>query len=265
MRMILLISFLSVSASLGAQWDQYFAQWEGKSGSMMVDMGYMDSIRHVELPYLLAVGYQFTPCSKEGFPDSMNYEKLIKLSDKLYNYMDIQATCQIVGTFTHDCKRVDYYYLKDSIGIRGFLNNYFSRDNSGLEPIVAISHDPQSKYYREVIYPDVYITEYKANSEFIQELLNQGDNIKKGRRINHWAYFDTDIERDRYRLIVLERGFKEEESGFHRGHQRPYFYHFSRRDKPSRDYMTELTVNLQNEAKSLNGLYGGWECEVVVE
>ncbi len=263
MRVFLLISCFIISTCLGAQWDQYFAQWEGKSGSMLVDMGYMDSLHHVELPYLLAVGYQFTTCSTKGFPDSMNYEKLIKLSDKLYNYMDIQATCQIVGTFTYDCKRVDYYYLKDSIGIRSFLNNYFYRDNSGLEPIISISHDPNSKYYKDFIYPDVYISEYKANCEFIQELINQGDQIKKGRRIEHWAYFDTHLERDRYRLIVLERGFNEEESGFHRGYKRPYFYHFSRRDKPTRDYMTELTVNLQNEAKALNGLYDGWECEII--
>ena len=77
------------------------------------------------------------------------------------------------------------------------------------------------------------------------------------------AYFDTDIDRDRYSAITVELGFTEEEKGFHRGEQQPYFFHFSRVDSPLRDDITDITVNLQSEAKELNGIYAGWECPIV--
>ena len=230
---------------------------------MLVDMSYKSAMDTVALPYLLAVGQQYTPCSDDGFPDTLTYQRLIELSDKLFAYLDIQTRCRLVGTFTHDCKRVDYYYLKDTIGIRQFIDVYLVKNESGYQPIMTLSADEDNEYYNDFIYPDLYIREYQANSQLISSLNTQGDDLNKSRKIYHWAYFDTDFERDQYRLIVLERGFKEEESGKQQGYQQPYFYHFSRRDKPNRDYMTELTVHLQQEAANLSGTYDGWECEVI--
>ena len=264
MRLLPLLLLLFGSELFG-QWDQYFAQWEHKTGSMLVDMSYKSALDSLDLPYLLAVGQEFQPCSDDGFPDSLTYDRLIELSDKLYAYLDIQSTCRIVGTFTHDCQRVDYYYLKDTIGIRQFIESFLLKNDSGYEPIMSITPDQGNDFYKDFIYPDLYIREYMANSQLISYLSQQGDLLKKARRIYHWAFFDTDFERDQYRLIALERGFKEEEKGRQEGYQQPYYYHFSRRDKPNRDYMTELTVHLQQEAQKLSGTYDGWECEVIKE
>jgi len=188
---------------------------------------------------------------------------LYKLSDKLLNYLDIQATCKLVGTFTHDCTQVDYYYLKDSVGISSFLNNYFTNEGSGFLPIVSILHDPQNLFYQKRIYPDIYITEYRQNTATIQTLIEAGDQINQTRKIDHWAYFETDEERDSYSELILELGYKEEEKGYHRGEEQPFFFHFSKEDIPSRDNLTEITVYLQSEAQERNGFYGGWECPVV--
>jgi len=263
MRLFFISIALMSSLFAQGQWDQYLAQWEDKPGSMLVDLSYQEKIDSIQLPFLLSVGHQFTPCSDEGFPDTLVYERLYKLSDKLNNYMDIQATCKLVGTFTHDCTQIDYYYLKDSLGIRNFLHNYFANENSGFPPLVSIMHDPENQFYQDRIYPDIYITEYRQNTATIQTLIEAGDQINQARKIDHWAYFDTDIDRDRYSELILELGYKEEEKGFHRGEQQPYFYHFSKEDIPSRDNITEITVNLQSEAQELNGYYGGWECSVM--
>ena len=160
-----------------SQWDQYLALWDDKPGSMLVDLDYMEMIDSTQLPYLLGVGHQFAPCSTDGFPDTLVYEQLYKLSDKLHSYMDIQSTCKLVGTFTHNCQQVDYYYLKDTLGIRSFLDNYFLNEDSGFTSIISITHDPDNQHYTDVIFPDVYITEYRQNTSTIQSLINQGDDI----------------------------------------------------------------------------------------
>jgi hypothetical protein len=263
MKLFCLIIGLLLSNLAQSQWDQYLAQWDDKPGSMLVDLSYQEMIDSIQLPYLLGVGHQFSPCSIDGFPDTTVYEQLYKLSDKLFNYMDIQSTCKLVGTFTHDCTQVDYYYLKDSVGMRSFLKNYFTNEGSGFPPIVYLSYDPENEFYQNRIYPDIYITEYRQNTATVQTLIDAGDQIREPRKIDHWAYFGTDIERDRYSTFVLESGFQEEEKGFHRGERQPYFYHFSRVDNPTRDDITDITVILQTEAKALNGIYGGWECPIV--
>lgn len=246
-----------------AQWDQYFAQWEGKPGSMLVNMDLYDSSLQPSHPFLLAVGLAFQECTADGMPDSSTYQELVAISDKLEAYIDIQHESIIVGTFTHDCKRIDYYYTADSTGIREFVTQFFNNNATDYTPLIALSSDPEWSYYHDVIYPDAFLMEYMMNQRLIEDMARRGDDLGKSRRIHHWAYFDNIEDRGKFRLVVLERGFKEESVGQLNSSDKPYYYHFSRRDKPELQYISELTHKLQEEAQSLRGLYDGWECELV--
>ncbi len=262
LRSFLFIVGLLLSSPVSGQWEQYFAQWEGRPGSMLVDMGVRATAPLDDYPYLVSVGVAYEQCNDQGFPDTTTYQELTDISDKLFGYMDIQTTCRLVGTFTHDCRRLDYYYLKDTVAVRDFLIKFFSTNGEEYEALVNIKYDPEWNHYLNFIYPDLYIREYLMNADVINQLVAQGDDINKPRRIEHWAYFETEADRDRYRLIVLERGFKEETQG-REGDQ--YYYHFSRRDHIEPEYITELTVHLQTEAQQLNGTYDGWESVVKKE
>jgi uncharacterized protein (TIGR01619 family) len=246
-----------------AQWDQYFAQWEGKPGSMLVKMDLMDQAPKAEYPFLIAVGVQYDDCNKEGMPSNLIYNQLTSLSDKLESYISIQYDALLVGTFTHDCSRVDYFYASDTLTVSEFLTTFFKTNGTDFVPLISMTRDDEWRYYKDVIYPDDYLMEYMMNRRLIEELVAKGDDITKARRIDHWAYFQSDVERDQYRIIVLERGFKEESQGKLNVEERPYFYHFSRRDKPEIDYISELTNKLQLEASKLGGYYDGWECEAI--
>lgn len=264
MKVILsLLCFIFFSTSAMGQWEQYFAKYDGATGSVLVDMSYAETAPVKGYEYVLTTGIEFKPCSEDGMPDSITYEGLSLMSDKLEQYLSIQLSSTLVGTFTHQCKRVDFYYVKDTIGLRAFLVNFYDKNSQGYRAISSMHHDPEWTTYFDFLYPDMYIIEYMMNSKIIRELFNQGDQLKKIRRIDHWAYFSEEPARDKFRLLVLERGFKVESMGKHRGEQMPYFIHFSRRDKPDIDYMTELTQILQSKANELGGAYDGWESEIV--
>lgn len=254
---------VSISKISIAQWDQYFAQWEGKPGSMLVKMDLLDQAPKSDYPYLIAVGVTFDDCTEDGMPSNLIYPQLTALSEKLESYVSIQYDALLVGTFTHDCSRMDYFYAKDTLTVNEFLGTFFKTNGIEFVPLIYMSRDEDWQYYKEVIYPDDYLMEYMMNRKLIEELVTKGDDISKARKIEHWAYFNTAEERDRYRMIVLERGFKEEGTGKLNADERPYFYHFSRRDKPEIEYISELTEKLQMEAGKLGGHYDGWECELV--
>lgn len=260
--MLLLFGLLWCSVALSAQWDQYFAQWEGKPGSMIVNMDYIDLLPQEDLPFLVSIGLAYDNCSNEGFPDTITYGQLTELSDKLEEYMNIQLTGSLVGTFTYDCRRMDYYYVKDTIGVRAFAESFFENNGIDFHPLISMAEDREWRYYQDVIYPDDYLLEYMMNAKVIDALIDQGINIQTPSLIQHWAYFKSEGARDRYRLIVLERGFKEENKDVDPLEEYPYTLQFSRRDKVEPDYITELTYNLQKEAKAIDGYYDGWEYEV---
>lgn len=265
MKTTITICCLLLGTGLNGQWEQYFSQYDGVPGSVLVDMSYHELAPLEHFSYVVSTGVQFEQCNKDGLPESLIYEDLVRLSDKLEEYLAIQLTSRLVGTFTHQCKRVDFYYVKDTVGIRSFLTNFYEKNGVDYQAIISTSYDPDWDMYKAFLYPDSYILEYMMNSKVIQQLVENGDDIKRARRVDHWAYFSTDLDRDQYRLLVLERGFKVEDQGYYRGEELPYFIKFSRRDKLKIDYITELTEILQTKAMELRGAYDGWESEVVAK
>ena len=229
---------------------------------MIVNMDFIDDLPIVDLPFLVSIGLDFEQCTLDGFPDSLIYGPLTDLSDKLEEYMNIQLTGNLVGTFTHDCRRVDYYYLKDTIGVKTFVGNFFEQNGGDFQPMISMTYDADWTYYQDVIYPDEYLLEYMMNMKVIVRLVDQGINITSPSRIQHWAYFKSEGARDRYRIVVLERGFNEEGKEYYAEDEFPYSFQFSRKDKLEPDYISELTFNLQKEAKALDGFYDGWEYEI---
>ena len=263
MKSALTLCCLLLCIALSGQWEQYFSQYDGVPGSVLVDMSYDELVPIDQFTYVMSTGVQFEQCNEDGMPQSLVYEDLVQLSEKLEEYLAIQLTSRLVGTFTHQCKRVDFYYIKDTIGLNSFLTNFYEKNGEDYQAIISVSADPEWSVYKDFLYPDSYILEYMMNSKVIQELVENGDDIKRARRIDHWAYFPTELDRDQYRILVLERGFKEEELGHHSAEDLPYFIKFSRRDKLKVDYLTELTEILQRKAKELGGMYDGWESEVI--
>lgn len=259
-RYIFSILLFAISIDISAQWQQYSAQWEGRQGFMMYNAELTDTTYRADLPYLVSVGWIYKNCDEQGLPDALTHESLTSVSQRLEGLMDIQTTSTLAGSFLHDCHWYDYYYAKDTLALEAFLKRFFRTYESDYTPIISMVEDSDWSFYDDRIYPDAYLIEYGLNAHTLKNYAHLTTDGPIKERLHHWAYFDDPDARDQYRIIVLERGFKEEGSGRQVGAApEPYYYHFSRRDKLEVKYLTELTTHLRTHAIDLGGTYDGWE------
>lgn len=239
-----------------SQWDKYYAQWDGHHGVMMLDMSLEDTTMRADLKYLLAIKIPVTHCGPDNMPDSLGYDIIASLSEKLENYLDIQMTSALIGTHIYNCHWTDYYYIKDSLGLRQFLTNF----NRTLDHDVSMNHsvkvDSLWKVYDNFIYPDEYLKEQMSNRYALEDFLADSSVSTTHQKLMHWAFFTNRSDLERYRLVIMERGFKVEDMACDHS---SCFVSFSRRERLDLQLLTEVTYHLQMEAKKLGGQYNGWE------
>ena len=115
--------FLStVLSAQQAQWEVYMGQYEKGPGSTIVDMSVKNIAPVKELPFLLVTGITFEKCTGDGSPEKDAFPQLYKVSDAVKPIIDAAVKNVFAGTFTYQCERLDYYYIKDTMGIREKLN-----------------------------------------------------------------------------------------------------------------------------------------------
>ena len=101
------------------------------------------------------------------------------------------------------------------------------------------------------------------NKNFIENLLNQGDNLEKERKVNHYLYFSSKENANLAITKLEELGYKilsskklDDEKNY------PYQLNISRMDNAVYSHVNQIVWELIEIAESLNGYYDGWGCNI---
>ena len=57
-----------------------------------------------------------------------------------------------VGSFMHNYQRLEYFYLKDTIGLRNVLENFYGTKYPNFKNYINLRVDADWKGYREFLY-----------------------------------------------------------------------------------------------------------------
>lgn len=255
-----LLFALYTAQPCAGQWDQYFASWEGKPGSVILDMSWGDLAPIPELPFLVHTTLSFPAvCRSDGFPEASYQVVLDNLSEEIVMAMSTLDGTELVGHFLHNCEKRDYFYTYDTVHVLQLFDTLQSKISLLGRPKITVLHDPEWKVYRNFLYPDPLLKESMANSRGVKELIDADINLKKAVLIHHEASFNTDKSRDRFRTFLLEQGFKI--ASIYR-QKDIYLIRFSRKNTPDLKTMNEITIRLNFEAQSRGGQYNGWSVEI---
>ena len=256
-RFLLFITLSSLMSTIHAQWDYYEATWEGKPGSVVINMDWRNYAPIADLPYLLELVINVDDCSTAGFVEDQESKLIERFSTQVDSLLSISNYLESVGTMTHDCTIRDFYYINDTIGVSqalkkiDFINTYQ----------VRLIRDSEWRGYLHFLYPDAYLQQTMVNAKTVKELILAGDDVNKKRRILHFAGFVSSVDREKFRIFILEQGFRIDEETYDLKSLAPYQFSFSRKDKPAVDWISEITLKLADKASSLNGAYDGWQVE----
>ena len=105
------------------------------------------------------------------------------------------------------------------------------------------------------------------NRRVIDNLEKNGDKLTRPREVNHWIYFKSIEDRNKYVEKVKERGFKIEDTGVSKDRDKEFKYklRISRVDGVGQNEVDDYVLYLWELANELHGNYDGWETSVEVE
>ncbi|GAA4461698.1 DUF695 domain-containing protein [Nemorincola caseinilytica] len=206
-----LIAILLSAANVQAQenWDVYMSLVNSKPGSIMVDMGLVDKAPDKLLPYLVVTGPRAaTNCTdKRGLPSATDIDDMEKVLDLTGSILSSVTAKRLAGTLTCNCERLNYYYVRDTAGVRNALARMYTRHFGDRPYTVRIKPDPEWTAYRNFLYPDSAAREWMASDKIIASMIAAGDDLARPRDITHGLYFLSEEGRERFADSAIAHHF----------------------------------------------------------
>ena len=231
----------------------------------VVDMGIKNIAPDKNFPFLLVTGVKFSGCSDDGLPTKDQFNALYQIADSIKSIMVRNVAHKLVGTFTYQCNRLDYYYIADTGSARSVLSEMYSRYFPSYKSTIKIKDDRKWEDYLEFIYPNEETMEYMENSKIVLQLNEAGDKLIKPRQVDHWLYFSTEKDRQCFIEYCKGKKFKVESVQKMKDTKQPFQLQISRTDNVQIAPITKVTLELRKQAKACNGEYDGWETFVIKE
>lgn len=262
--LILLFSLVAqITFSQDTNWDVYLAQFDKGPGSVSLNMDLIIEAPKGEFPFVVITGVTFSQCRDDGFPEDEEFKKLYAISDNVVELISSISESELVGTFTYQCQRLDYVYVRDTTNIRDKLESLYKSHYKSYKQYINIVHDKEWEAYTKFLYPNEEIQEYMSNEKVLVQLRTAGDKLNKARQIDHWLYFSSSNDRDAFTKYAQKEKFKIEGNNYLKDSELPYQLHISRVDNLDPQLINSLTLSLRKKAKEFKGEYDGWETFVV--
>lgn len=253
---IVIIGLCATAArSQEERWDTYVANFGDKPGSMLVDMSLVNTAPDSRYPFLVITGPKAHACSKQGLPDKDEIPHLEEMLDATGGFLSGVTAKVLVATFTYNCERLNYYYVKDTVGVHNALVRLYKRNYSDYRYAINMRYDPEWTTYRTFLYPSGETLAWMENNRVISALRTQGDSLTQERDINFEVYFTSDTDRKAFANFAVEKGYKIKRTIDAKGAYAIVVY---KHDRIRSETINAMTGELKKAAEQHNGVFHGW-------
>ena len=243
-------------------WDTYMAKFGNKPGSVLVDMALIEKAPDKRYPYLVIIGPRAQNCDVQGMPAKEEIEVLEDILNTTGNFITGVTAKVLTGTFSYYCERLNYYYVKDTTGIRNAIMRLYSRGYQNYSYAINMKYDPAWATYRTFLYPDEEMLNWMENTKIITKMIQHGDSLTTQRDINFDFYFNSDSSRNSFSDFAGTHGYKTNKLPVPPVfNNMPYKIIVSKYGYVKIDAILKMTEELKTEAKKHRGLYNGWEAK----
>lgn len=239
-------------------WGVYYALLDEQPTVFSIDLALREQAPVLSHPQLVLITLE----NNATDPSGSVLPLLNSWQDSLTKSLQQQAQVLSVGWTTAGGKRRLIFYGPQRSDYPELVKT-ISRGNA-IVTNVEIVNDNNWEYYRRTLYPSEQEMNQIQNGRMLSSLSQAGDDLSQARPFDHWFYFTTSEDRTRFLSAIADQGFSviDRESVLPEGEQR-YELHLLRNDKPDELYLNEFTWKLAELARQYNGLYDGWETQVV--
>lgn len=135
-------------------WWAYLADYDGRVGSIRLDLGMRERVPVRGYTYVLVTGVTFESRRADGLPDSSDFARLNEVEASLVNLLESRLSAIHVGTFTHNFEQLYYFYLDSEAGVAEVLESFYQSHCAGCRTYSNLQSDPQWSYYSEFLFPN---------------------------------------------------------------------------------------------------------------
>jgi hypothetical protein len=234
------------------------AKYGKQPGSVLVNLALAAIAPDRKYPYLLITGPKGHNCNKLGIPSTDDISEMEEVLDATTNFITGVTPKVLAGTFTYKCDRLNYYYVKDTIGIRDALGRMYARSYSGYNYTIRMKRDQDWISYRTFLYPDSATLRWMNYSKAVAALIEKGDSLTKERDIRFDVYFRTDTDRVAFADEVKNKGFKTDELVVSESAAAPFELIASKRGLVKMEVIFDSEDIVAEAVKRYHGIYNGW-------
>ena len=264
MLIILLSGNLVVNAQSGSEhWDTYMARFGNKPGSVLVDMGLFPAAPDKKTPYLVITGPKVQNCNNNGLPATDEISGLEDILESTSTFLSGITAKTLAGTVTYNCERLNYYYVKDTTGIRNALARMYSRSFNDHPYSVKIRYDPDWTTYKTFLYPGPEMLRWMESDKIITAMLQSGDSLKEKRNINFKFNFQTEQGRKQFSEVVRGRDYKADKL-YPVDNGSIFGVTVTKFDLVRIGSVDSMSSYLQEEGKKYGGVFIGWDAPVKI-
>lgn len=243
-------------------WDTWMATFSGKPGSVLVDLELHNVAPDTRYPYLVVTGPVANDCPANGIPTNKEVMLMEDILGSTTNFLTGVTARVLAGTFTHNCRRLNYYYVKDTALVRNAVMRMYRRNHSDYNYVINMKHEPDWKTYNTFLYPDAETQNRMENTRIITSMLQAGDSLKIARNVTFAACFSTDTARAFF-IKTIEKGrYKVQKTNSLKTGVNAQCVTFSMYQSIVPEAMDKQTAELRKIVQEASGTYYGWEAPI---
>jgi uncharacterized protein (TIGR01619 family) len=245
------------------EWDTYFTRVDDKPGSIFLDMAFHKIAPVANYRHLVWIVLTMKNPSDEGLSGNEESETLYAIEDRLVENLQKRHQAQYPGRLTSNNIRTFYFYLCDlSLYDRAIAEIMVQFPNYDYD--YGTKEDENWGAYFNFLYPLPDQLQIILNGRVIRNLEKNGDQLEAERMVDHWIYFKTVADQEKFSaaaaalgFTVLSKNLKDTTSEFR------YELNIGRLDKVDYSSVNNYVLDLWELANQNNGSYDGWGCPVV--
>lgn len=239
-------------------WDIYFCTVEDQFASIVLDMDVGHEMDPMEYSYPMGLRIHIKNPGESGTPVGEEADLVNELEDLLTN--EVAMIGINVGRLTTNGVRELYYYFNSPYNLMDKASRIFNEQGYTVEVIEIVEEDPWEFYYN-FLYPNKYQLQHMGNCKVVDSLAESGDVLEESRRVDHWLFFNSNLDRTNFEIkakalgfnIVVDRLDDKDE----------YVSQIYREDYVNLHSINEVTDILVDLSEAYNGRYDGWETMVI--
>ena len=199
---------------------------------------------------------------ENGLPVKEESSRIYELEDLIESTLTGRCDCVLAGKIWTGGFRKLYFYCAKADALGRALQDV-ADSLKPYEVNLSSFQDPEWSSYFDNLYPNDLAFQYIADRKTVDTLAEHGDTLETPRKVDHWAYFETEAQRAAFVGEIKKDAFQVESLDKLEEGESPYGVAFSRVDSVVLSNFCRITERLFILAGKLGGTYDGWESEVV--